>query len=327
MDAAIKKTVEANKNVFLPLYAALQAKDPRKVKKEDLPELVDYQYLMTKVLFYSKLYGKASLKNPTNKAQAQFYNVDDVPLNFDFSMPYDEAAEYFDNLGIIDAEAFYNDLDTYAGSAFTISNINNANTLLGIQAFITDQLGTGKVDPTLLKETIQDFAVRNGDDPLTPNHLNTVVTTNLQTAFAAGRYEQMQDNPNPYWQYFNSDPQTDICIELSDQVFKKDDPIWDSYYPPNHFNCHSTIVSLDERTLKEEGLRVNKDGNAKLDSLRKANPDKVIESAAGFSNKPNQSLGVWMNKKGKELDVEVTKEATPIFKTAAERKAYEKANG
>jgi SPP1 gp7 family putative phage head morphogenesis protein len=292
------------------LYNLFNEKDPRELTADDLPDLVDYQYLLTKILFYSKLYGMIATDKATNSLSTPYSNT--APVEFDLNMPYDEAFAYFNNLGIIDAASFYEELETYAGSAFTISRINNINTLSNIKQYITTQLSE-TVNPVELKEAIQAFAVSNGDSPLSPSHLQTVVTTNLQTAFSAGQYEILKTTPNEYWQYFNSDPQTELCRELSGIVLKKSDPFWDSYFPPNHFNCHSTVLSLDINTIKEEGLTVSRSGSELIKQL-----GEDFKPADGFNVTPNKALDKWLDSKCKEFDIDKVEKSAPVTKHKSE---------
>lgn len=37
---------------------------------------------------------------------------------------------------------------------------------------------------------------------------------------------------------------TDLCAKLNDVILPVDDPFWKAFYPPNHFNCRSTVRQL-----------------------------------------------------------------------------------
>jgi SPP1 gp7 family putative phage head morphogenesis protein len=39
---------------------------------------------------------------------------------------------------------------------------------------------------------------------------------------------------------------TEICEPLDGITLPVDDPFWDEFYPPNHWNCRSTVLQLDE---------------------------------------------------------------------------------
>jgi len=98
-----------------------------------------------------------------------------------------------------------------------------------------------------------------------PRRLKTIYGTNLQSAYMAGRYKGQMDAKDdlPYIQYIAvlDGRTTDTCRDMHGRVFRADDPIWDTLYPPNHWGCRARARSLSERMLQREGLRVeNSDG-------------------------------------------------------------------
>jgi SPP1 gp7 family putative phage head morphogenesis protein len=80
--------------------------------------------------------------------------------------------------------------------------------------------------------------------------LNTVVRTNLSDAYTMGSLESYND-PNisdfiVAYEYsaIIDDRTTDFCKNYDGRIYAKDDPIWDSLKPPNHFNCRSVIIPI-----------------------------------------------------------------------------------
>jgi SPP1 gp7 family putative phage head morphogenesis protein len=125
-----------------------------------------------------------------------------------------------------------------------------------------------------LTETLQEkgwWGAKDLVDPLTgktvkaqlgsARRLSLIYDTNLRTAEAAGRWEQMQATrrERPYLRY--------VCMNLPtsrpehaawhDTVLPKDDPWWDTHYPPNGWNCRCVVMELAEKDLKRYGLRVS----------------------------------------------------------------------
>jgi SPP1 gp7 family putative phage head morphogenesis protein len=93
-----------------------------------------------------------------------------------------------------------------------------------------------------------------------PCRLKTIYGTNLQTAYMAGNYkgamEAAADLPN--WQYISviDGRTTDQCRDMHGRVFRFDDPIWDSLYPPNHWGCRAKVRELTDAEVRREGLKV-----------------------------------------------------------------------
>lgn len=44
---------------------------------------------------------------------------------------------------------------------------------------------------------------------------------------------------------------TEVCEHMDQRVFGVNDPVWDSYYPPLHFNCRSLVVAVTVRDTWE----------------------------------------------------------------------------
>ncbi|WP_244142405.1 phage minor head protein [Pseudomonas allokribbensis] len=44
--------------------------------------------------------------------------------------------------------------------------------------------------------------------------------------------------------------------ELHGQVFRHNDPIWQTIYPPDDFNCRLRVIALTEAAIKRKGLTV-----------------------------------------------------------------------
>lgn len=90
--------------------------------------------------------------------------------------------------------------------------------------------------------------------------LRTIFQTNVQSAYQAGRYRGQMESVNdlPYWQYdaVMDGSTTAGCQALGGKVFRADDPVWDTIYPPNHFNCRSRVRALTERQVARDRLDV-----------------------------------------------------------------------
>ena len=93
-----------------------------------------------------------------------------------------------------------------------------------------------------------------------PRRLKTIYQTNLQSAYMAGRKASMEEttDTHPYWMYVAIlDGKTRPSHRaLHGQVFRHDDPIWASIFPPNGFNCRCRVVALTESAVKRRGLRI-----------------------------------------------------------------------
>lgn len=93
-----------------------------------------------------------------------------------------------------------------------------------------------------------------------PYRVRTILRTNIQTAYSAGRYRRQRETAAalPYWRYSAVlDANTRFShAEMDGVVYRADNPIWRRIYPPNGFNCRCTVRALTEREVQARGLTV-----------------------------------------------------------------------
>lgn len=93
-----------------------------------------------------------------------------------------------------------------------------------------------------------------------PRRLKQILRTNKTVAYQAARYmEQMANSDEqPYWQYMAvKDSRTRAShLALHGKVYRADDPIWDTLYPPNDWGCRCYVRALSEFRVKREGYKV-----------------------------------------------------------------------
>ncbi|WP_300733886.1 phage minor head protein [uncultured Desulfovibrio sp.] len=85
--------------------------------------------------------------------------------------------------------------------------------------------------------------------------IENIFRTNLQTAYAAGRYKKMRavKASRPYWQYMAV---MDRRVRpshamLHGKVYPADHEFWASNYPPNGFRCRCCVRTLSEHQVKK----------------------------------------------------------------------------
>ena len=93
-----------------------------------------------------------------------------------------------------------------------------------------------------------------------PHRLKTIFRTNMNTSYAASRCRQQLENTDnrPYWQYLSmGDARTRPShAALNGQVFRHDDPFWNSHYPPNGWNCRCRVRALTAEQVKDRNLKI-----------------------------------------------------------------------
>lgn len=90
--------------------------------------------------------------------------------------------------------------------------------------------------------------------------LRTIYHTNMCTAQAHRSYRQQVENVDsrPYWAYraILDQHTRPTHAAMNGTVFRADDPIWRSHYPPNGWNCRCYVDALTLAEVEEQGLTV-----------------------------------------------------------------------
>lgn len=94
----------------------------------------------------------------------------------------------------------------------------------------------------------------------TSRRIKTIFRCNMSSAYSVGRYKQQLEDADvaPYFQYCAvMDGRTRPAHQaMNGKIFRYDDPIRNTMYPPNGWNCRCTVVSLTPGMVKRKGLTV-----------------------------------------------------------------------
>jgi SPP1 gp7 family putative phage head morphogenesis protein len=139
--------------------------------------------------------------------------------------------------------------------AFTAAGVASLDLLGLLQASLLRALEQGTPFGEWKKE-----ATRIVQGGLSQAHLETIFRNNVQAAYSAGRWDQLQDpavrRSHPYLMYdaVLDDRTTDICRMRDGVVRPADDPWWQSNWPPLHHNCRSGVRPLTEAEAQRRGV-------------------------------------------------------------------------
>jgi SPP1 gp7 family putative phage head morphogenesis protein len=107
-----------------------------------------------------------------------------------------------------------------------------------------------------------------------------IFQTNMRTAYAAGRWEQIQQvkDDRPYLRYVAvmDDRTRPEHASWHDTVLPVDHPWWQTHFPPNGWNCRCSVQTLNDRDLDRYGLTVN----------AKAPPVEMVERTINTGDGP-----------------------------------------
>lgn len=252
--------------------------------------------------------------------------MDKVDLSAVFGMPPEKAIEYFQAKGYAITWSWKDLWQEAHAKAFTVAKVLNSDILDDIRGALDDALNNG----TTLRDfekTLTPILQAKGwwgktehTDTTTgevstaqlgsPRRLRTIYQTNLQTAYMAGRYRSMMESADshPYWRYVAVlDGRTRPAHRaMNGRVFRYDDALWSTHYPPNGFNCRCRVSPLSAAAVEREGITVQssegqlidhdipmKDGStAQVKALRIKvdGQDKLFAPDAGWSYNPGKAV-------------------------------------
>ncbi|MFW2791185.1 phage minor head protein, partial [Acinetobacter baumannii] len=213
--------------------------------------------------------------------------------------------------------------------AFTVAKIARMDLLQDIRQSLITAMEKGQtleqwkasITPTLQekgwwgKKTVINPEGREQEVQLgSPRRLRTIYDTNMQSAFAAGRYKAMLAGAEarPYWEWRHitiSNPRKQH-VALNGRLFRFDDPFWNVAYPPSEWGCKCRVIARSAREVEGKEIlsgegnesdiyeRVGVDRSTGADVIVKRTqfdiPTKdgklTFAPAAGFNGSPASSF-------------------------------------
>jgi hypothetical protein len=177
------------------------------------------------------------------------------------SLPFQEAIDHFRGKLNVPSARWADIREGAHARAFTVAGAMKDDLLGDFRTAIDKAIAEGT--------TIADF--RRDFDQIVATHgwdynggrgwrTRVIYSTNLSTAYSAGRYQQMTDPDvqryQPYWRYRHADGEKHPRPEhlaWDGLVLRADDPWWTTHYPPNGWGCGCWVEPLTERELRALG--------------------------------------------------------------------------
>jgi SPP1 gp7 family putative phage head morphogenesis protein len=220
------------------------------------------------------LAGEAPSAPQPPQAAAEFF---DVPTGDAFDVAPERAINYFRAMGLGNAFAWQDAIDTATAEAFTVAKMMDMDLLAQVRASLESAAANGTPFKDWTREIVP-LLKRAGwwgrkplNDPVTgevvdaqlgsPSRLETIFRTNLQSAYAAGQWSQIeaQRDTAPLLMYDALDDfRTRPAHRAWDgKLLPVDSPWWRTHYPPNGWNCRCGVIQLSEDEAAQMGLEVS----------------------------------------------------------------------
>lgn len=167
-----------------------------------------------------------------------------------------EALQYAVSRNVVLPDEFYSmDINTRQ-MASTVSFLAGIDQIESVMKAVNKALASGS--------TFADFKKEVADSGITLSnaHLDNVFRTNIQTAYAHGKYQQQQRNKanRPYLMYsaINDSRVRPSHLALDKVIRPIDDPFWNTHYVPLGYRCRCTIIALTEKQAGKYGITPDK---------------------------------------------------------------------
>ena len=199
-----------------------------------------------------------------------------IDLGTAFGKPPKDALRYFEDKGF--RAGHWNWWDTWQEAnarAFVIARTARLDVQQAIRDRLRDVLAKGMTEHEFVRDlapqlqrmgwwgrkvVVDSAGTAESVQEGSVWRLKTIYRANVFTAYNAGRWKQQADNADsqPYWQYIAvMDARTRAShAAMNGRVFRHDDPIWNTHYPPCAFNCRCRVRALTERQVRARNLTV-----------------------------------------------------------------------
>lgn len=193
-----------------------------------------------------------------------------------FNQPPEDAINYLKKKGYKIGWNWQDTLDDAHARAFTVAKVARIDILQDIKKSLIEALEKGetleqwkaRLTPTLQqkgwwgKKTVTNpDGVQQEVQLGSSRRLDTIFNTNMQSAYAAGRYKALMDSveTRPYWQWLHVSvifPRREH-LALNNRLFSYDDPFWSFGFPPIGWGCKCRVVGRSQREVERNGWSID----------------------------------------------------------------------
>jgi SPP1 gp7 family putative phage head morphogenesis protein len=199
------------------------------------------------------------------------------------ALPPKDAIDFFRNKGYAISFNWQDIWQEEHARAFTVAKALRYDVLEDIRAAVDSALANGTTLQQFKKDLVPKLKAKGwwGSAPLydsktdriimsqlgSSKRLAIIYDTNLRMARAAGQWVRIEKvkKHRPYLRYtVVIDGRTRLAHkEKHNYIFPVDHPFWDSWFPPNGWNCRCTVIQYSARDLANKDLFVTSESDFK----------------------------------------------------------------
>lgn len=216
--------------------------------------------------------------------------ADDALLGAVFKQPWSVQMDYFRQKLNLPTQTWTDIMKAQHDRSFVVAGAMASDLLEDLRQEV-DKAIAGESTLEDFRAGFDDIVARHGWDYKGGRNWRTrvIYQTNLQTSYAAGRYQQLTDpdmlKARPYWRYRHSDsvlhprPQH---LAWNGLVLRADDPWWQTHYPPNGWGCQCTVYGVSEKELREKYGKTGPDTAPAIQYVEQDTPDGPVSVPDGI---------------------------------------------
>lgn len=200
--------------------------------------------------------------------------AEEVDLGLAASLAPAEAVSYLRRKGLGVSWDWHEMWEVAHARAFTVAKAMRLDVLSTIREAVDAALANGQTRREFARELEprlralgwwgRQVAIGpDGEEEVqlgSPRRLKTIYDTNMRTAHNAARFRRQDANTEgrPYWMYdaVNDGKTRPAHAAMDRRVFRSDDPIWHTHYPPNGWNCRCRVRALTRGQVERMRLDV-----------------------------------------------------------------------
>lgn len=189
-----------------------------------------------------------------------------------FNKPFQEQVDFFRSKLNLPTERWDDIVKSAHDRGFMVAGAAKADLLNDLRDAVDKAIVNGESIQSF-RSRFDDIVKKHGWEGWTGSgskkgrdwRTRVIYQTNLSTSYAAGRYKQLNDPDlaavRPYWQYIHNDTvqhPRPLHVSWSGMVLHKDDPWWQTHYPPNGWGCRCRVKAV--RKSEYKGAKAPDDG-------------------------------------------------------------------
>ena len=212
----------------------------------------------------------------------------DADISMSFDLKYEDAVKMAGGRKAVTPSDYRKLSEHIKQQAFTVGRLAQLDMVNKAKAVYMKAIEAEKVGD--IGSFVKDMAAVDSNAAGLVGYYQMVYRTNLQSDYNAAKAWKFQEDPPAFLQFvaIEDERTSDICSAKAGVTLPYSDTFWDSNWPPLHYNCRSTVRSIDTDEAREMGLLNRQD---KL--VKRIKPKDIVKPQGTFGKKPTKDNAFW----------------------------------